>query len=84
MLNLNYLKRLGLHGSRLLWRIFMILVPVIGYSFWQAFKEMLAGTGNVRNESSEEHGVFADGTPWLENSSHSQWEAYYGDSKRSY
>ena len=40
MLTFDYLKRLGLHGSRLLWRVFMILVPVIGYSFWQAFKEM--------------------------------------------
>ena len=46
MLTFDYLKRLGLHGSRLLWRVFMILVPVIGYSFWQAFKETFSSSTN--------------------------------------
>mgnify|MGYP003617137626 CR=1 FL=1 len=50
MLTFDYLKRLGLHGSRLLWRVFMILVPVIGYSFWQAFKETFSSSRQPSND----------------------------------
>ncbi len=32
MLNLNYLKRLGLHGGRLVWRALVFLVPAL--FFW--------------------------------------------------
>ena len=84
MLNLNYLKRLGLHGSRLLWRVFMILVPVIGYSFWQALKEMLASSSDDQHQAGEEWGEYADGSPWYSNISHPQWSAYYGDDRRKF
>ncbi len=84
MLNLNYLKRLGLHGSRLLWRVFMILVPVIGYSFWQALKEMLASSDEVREEHDEEYGVFADGSPWYENRAHEDWQNLYGHHNKGF
>ena len=53
MLTFDYLKRLGLHGSRLLWRVFMILAPVIGYSFWRAFKEMLVAEQDVPKDDDE-------------------------------
>ena len=82
MLNLNYLKRLGLHGSRLLWRVFMITVPVIGYSFWQAVKEMLASSSEMKEEAREEFGVFSDGSPWVENVEHEAWESLYGKDVR--
>ena len=38
MNHLDYLKRLGLQGGRLLWRVLMILGPVVGYSLWQMIK----------------------------------------------
>lgn len=81
MLNLNYLKRLGLHGSRLLWRVFMILVPVIGYSFWQAFKAMLVEEKAAPNENQEPPFGYLDtyGTPEYSNVTDAQWSAYYGD-----
>lgn len=80
MLNLNYLKRLTLHGSRLVWRVLMIFLPVVGYSFWQAIKGV-AGASDSIPEEKIEHGLYSDGSPWLENTSHPQWEAYYGDHK---
>lgn len=78
MVDLNYLKRLGLHGGRLGWRVLMILLPVIWYSLWQSIKQTFAATQNSHEEIPEEYGEYPDGSPYLENSSHSQWEAYYG------
>lgn len=80
MLNLNYLKRLGLRGGRLVWRVLMILVPVIGYSFWQAMKEMMLSQKELRDEH-QERGEFEDGTPYLENTTHPMWEYYWGDGR---
>ncbi|HRL52807.1 MAG TPA: hypothetical protein PK805_01060 [Acidovorax temperans] len=40
MNHVDYLKRLGLQGGRLMWRVLMILGPVVGYSLWEAFKGM--------------------------------------------
>ncbi len=77
MLNLNYLKRLGLHGGRLVWRVMAILVPVVGGALWNALRETFARQAEQREPESE-YGVFADGTPWVENVEHEQWEAYYG------
>lgn len=78
MLNLDYLKRLGRNGTRLGWRVLMILLPVVGYSLWQAVKQMLGTTQIAAREEKEEYGEYPDGSPYVENSSHSQWEAYYG------
>ena len=46
MFNLNYLKRLTLHGSRLVWRVGLILLPVIGHSLWEALKSSLSNSSN--------------------------------------
>ena len=48
MFNLNYLKRLTLHGSRLVWRVGLIIVPVIGYSLWEAIKGSLSHSTNEK------------------------------------
>lgn len=37
----SYFKRLGLHGSRLLWRVLMVLVTVIGAAVWGMVKHFL-------------------------------------------
>jgi hypothetical protein len=36
--NMAYLKRLGLHGGRLAWRVLMILASVTAYSLWEMIK----------------------------------------------
>ena len=81
MLTFAYLKRLGLHGSRLLWRVFMIPAPVIGYSFWRAFKEMLVAEQDVPKDDDEPPFGYLDsyGTPEYSNVTDAQWGAYYGD-----
>ncbi|HRL52859.1 MAG: hypothetical protein KA222_00085 [Pseudoxanthomonas sp.] len=83
MLNLDYLKRLGRNGGKLGWRVLMLLLPVVGYSLWQAVKQMFGTTQIAAKEEQEEYGVHSDGTPWVENIEHEAWEALYGkDAKR--
>lgn len=82
MNHLDDLKRLGLQGGRLLWRVLMILGPVVGYSVGQAMKSMLAGATDVENRSKEEYGEYPDGTPWVENVEHEAWETLYGKDAR--
>ena len=82
MNHVDYLKRLGLQGGRLVWRVLMILGPVVGYSLWQLIKSAAAESGNQSDEKEPKHGYYSDGTPWVENVAHPQWEAYYGDDHR--
>ena len=82
MNHLDYLKRLGLQGGRLVWRVLMILGPVVGYSFWQAIKSAATDSGNKPDDEEPKHGYYSDGTPWVENTSHEQWEFYYGDNRK--
>ena len=82
MFNLNYLKRLAVHGSRLIGRVFMILLPVVGNSLWAALKGVIGGASSTSQEAAE-YGVYSDGTPWVENIEHEAWETVYGkDAKR--
>lgn len=82
MNHVDYLKRLGLQGGRLVWRALMILGPVVRYSLWQLIKSAAAESGNQSDEKEPKHGYYSDGTPWVENVAHPQWEAYYGDDHR--
>ena len=38
MNHVDYLKRLGLQGGRLVWRVLMILGPVVGAALWQVVR----------------------------------------------
>mgnify|MGYP000013854070 CR=1 FL=1 len=87
--NMAYLKRLGLHGGRLAWRVLMILASVAAYSLW----EMIKHPPVALNQDSEEtnhwweegrHGYYSDGTPWPENNTDPAFPdkdvIYYGNS----
>lgn len=76
---LSYFKRLGLHGSRLLWRVLMVLVTVVGYSLVKAAKSIFSREEDEEENPHAPFGVYADGTPWDSNVTHTDWEACYGD-----
>ncbi len=82
MNHFNYLKRLGRQGGRLMWRVLMILGPVVGYSIWQSMRSMFTAADQLHNSSKEEYGEFPDGTPWVENIEHEAWESVYGKDAR--
>lgn len=44
---LTYLTRLVLQSGKLLGRVFLILVPVAGYSLWRVFGEAAAAHADV-------------------------------------
>lgn len=76
--NMQFLKRLGWNGGKLVWRVFMILLPVVLYSLWQALKNVFLHL-DTHEQEQEDYGVYADGTPWVENIEHESWEAIYGE-----
>lgn len=54
MNKLDYIKRLGLQGSRLGWRVFMILLPVVGYSLIEAMKGIFEASSSQDANSSNQ------------------------------
>lgn len=78
MFNLNYLKRLSLHGSRFVWRVLMIFLPVVGYSLIEAVKKSTAGTDAPPYDEEPPFGYLDHyGTPEYSNTTDAQWAAYY-------
>jgi hypothetical protein len=70
---LNFIFKLLKHGGIFLLRVVGILAPALVGAF-------AAGAPTGRSQTSDrEYGCYPDGTPYYENSSHAQWEAYYGD-----
>lgn len=51
MVDLNYLKRLGLHGGRLGWRVLVLMMPVIAYSFFNLLKSVFASQADSDTEN---------------------------------
>lgn len=76
--NMQFLKRLGWNGGKLVWRVFMILLPVVLYSLWQALKNVFLHL-DTHEQEKEEYGHYLNGAPWDSNVSDGQWEAYYGE-----
>lgn len=81
-----YAKRFGLHGSRLVWRVCMIVMPVIGYAFWQMFQTIPIALWNFLRSMPHEpivnktvYGEYPDGTPWFENVEHEAWANVYSN-----
>lgn len=75
MKTLKYLKRLGLHGGMLVWRVLLILGAFVLELLSLLELEKRAHDG----DDDPPHGVHSDGTPWPENTAHEQWDVYYGD-----
>lgn len=67
---LSYFKRLGLHGSRLLWRVLMVLVPLIGYSVIKAVKFFFSHDEN-------EDVNFDRAIPDVADVGHPLWDEYW-------
>ena len=79
MINVDYLKRLGLHGGRLVWRVFLILLPVLGYSLWKMFTKIVSNLSEGEKEDVDIPFGYLDeyGTPEYTNITDAQWGAYY-------
>lgn len=77
--NMQFLKRLGWNGGKLLWRVFMILLPVVLYSLWQALANLFR-----QLDFDQEEGVYHDGTPMPHNTSHPDWPLHWGDYYEDY
>ena len=84
MIDMNYFKRLGLHGGRLVWRVFAIVGGVVSASLVNGLREAFTHLGEETSTVPEsKFGEYRDGSPWPENITHSDWEALYGkDMKR--
>lgn len=93
MRNLEWFGRLGWHGSKLVLRVFVILLPLLAGAFWSVFRIVLAvfdeepANGQSQWErlagySVEEQiqkKVSITGIPWPENAEHYAWKGHYGD-----
>ena len=72
MFNLNYLKRLTLHGSRLVLRVVLIILPVIGHSLWEALKGVVTIHGGTIKDPT-------DRAPQPHEIDHPDWGIYWGN-----
>jgi hypothetical protein len=75
----NYFLRLGLNGSKLVWRVLTIVVPMVFSILWVPLNILLAGTSVKKRVV--EHGLHEDGTPEFRNITHIDWPLYYGDER---
>ncbi len=77
MIDMNYFKRLGLHGGRLVWRLAMIILPFLGYSIWQMAISLFSNK-SADHSDEPDFGYLDDyGTPEYSNTTDAQWPAYY-------
>ena len=79
MIDMNYFKRLGQHGGRLVWRILIIFVPFVAYSIFNMLRSIIFTPMEDDYETEKPKFGYLDkyGTPEYSNTTDAQWEAYY-------